>query len=283
MIIDQINDEIKFEEKLLLRYRKIVRDIKGGHLISQISNGSIQFYRAYKNGRKKYIRRGDSKLDDMYIKRYAKAAADILESNLRLLRKLYQDFRFYDMDSINSDLPKAYRDAYWYTTLKVPEPGEISYDKEGDVIQSENPFFREQLKHKVSNGLMVRSKNELLIAEMLLQFNIPFRYEKRLDLECVEINQYGQANYYIKTVYPDFTIFLPNDKVLYWEHEGGMEKPDYRRSNIDKLNCYFMNGILIPDKLIVTMDSETVPFDNNVILKIINDFILPKTDNSIIL
>ena len=92
------------------------------------------------------------------------------------------------------------------------------------------------------------------------------------------MNQYGEVVLETKAVYPDFTIFLPNGDVLYWEHEGLMQKDGYREDNIKRLNLYFMNGILIPEKLIVTMDSDRLPFDNNVILKVIENFVLPKMD-----
>lgn len=53
-----------------------------------------------------------------------------------------------------------------------------------DIIQSENPYRREELKIKTSFGLMVRSKSEAVIAEMLNATRIKWQYEKALILDC---------------------------------------------------------------------------------------------------
>ena len=65
------------------------------------------------------------------------------------------------------------------------------------------------------DGYFVRSKSEVIIANMLVQEEVPFVYEEPLFA-------------------PDGTMFLPDFTVkfrgetYYWEHVGRLDLPDYR-------------------------------------------------------
>ena len=76
--------------------------------------------------------------------------------------------------------------------------------------------------------------------------------------------------------YPDFTIKLPDGSIMYWEHFGMMDQDDYRKKNLHKMGTYIENNIYVPQDLIITMDSDTVPFDNLIVKGIIDSRILPK-------
>lgn len=88
----------------------------------------------------------------------------------------------------------------------------------------------------------MRSKSELLIAEKLYEFDVPFRYE-----EIIHIN--GQR------FSPDFRIMLPDKGVKYWEHCGMMENMQYRIRNSRKMTEYEKAGIVPWKNLIITYDT----------------------------
>lgn len=72
----------------------------------------------------------------------------------------------------------------------------------------EQSTFKPHLKvHTTSKGLKVRTKSELLIAEMLYRYHIAFRYEQIL---------YANHRRYA----PDFTILRADGRIMYWEHFG---------------------------------------------------------------
>ena len=176
MDLNTIRDEIIFEEKLLDNYKKLLPKLKGGNLISQRNKGCLEFYGYNKKSKKKkYIKKTDPKLTDLYLKRFFKTAVENIESNIKNLKELEKNFKVIDTDAINCLLPKAYQDAFVLIGEGLINDPVNRLDKNNIVKQSENPFKRDQLKHKVSNGLYVRSKNELLIAEMLLWAGISFR------------------------------------------------------------------------------------------------------------
>ena len=97
-----------------------------------------------------------------------------------------------------------------------------------------NPNHPESLTHKTLSGNVVRSKSEALIANLLTQRNIPFKYECPLFLD---------GHFF----YPDFTIMSPIDcKIWYLEHLGMMDNPQYVSGFTKKLQTFCNNGI-IPD------------------------------------
>lgn len=125
-----------------------------------------------------------------------------------------------------------------------------------------NQHYPEQLIHKASSGIMVRSKSEAII-DMLLHMNqIPFRYECQLQLDET-------------TLYPDFTLRHPlTGKIYYWEHFGMMDNPSYCRNVSAKLQLYFSHGIIPSINLITTFETKDTPLDIEMIEKIIQHYFL---------
>lgn len=110
-------------------------------------------------------------------------------------------------------------------------------------------------------GERVRSKSELVIANMLYKNNIPYKYECPL-----KINNY--------TIYPDFTVLnIKKRKVLYWEHFGMMGDTEYCNNAIKKILNYSNGNIQIGDKLIATFETVNVPIDVKNINKLISCYL----------
>ena len=94
-------------------------------------------------------------------------------------------------------------------------------------------FLEQELIHSTLRGEPVRSKSEVIIANMLHARNIEYRYEQPL------LGKSGAPRY------PDFTI--ADDEtgaVFYWEHLGKLREPTYRRKWERKLQWYASLGIL---------------------------------------
>ena len=98
-------------------------------------------------------------------------------------------------------------------------------------------------RHRTAFGDYVRSKSEVIIANALYGFGIPNHYEEELFFPDSD-----------RLFYPDFKIWLPKGRFLYWEHWGLLNKEIYRRDNIEKLAAYQENGLIIGDNLIITQD-----------------------------
>ncbi len=264
-----LQEEVIAEEEAL---RKVERSLKKSpkRSLSMTMNkrGYRRFYyRDLPDGKRKYIGNADDELlRSVAFGRYLEKKKEILEGNIAALKKALDIITDYDPESVLDALPKASREAIV-----------LLRDKQAvmSVIQSENPYHREELKIKVSNGLYVRSKNEMVISEFLIYYTVDFRYEMELKLKKVRVKEDGSAVLETVVKYPDFTLFMKDGTIIYWEHCGRMEKDDYRNDFFEKIGLYYDNGIYPPKNLIVTMDGEGKPFDAMAIRKIIEDRVLP--------
>lgn len=113
------------------------------------------------------------------------------------------------------------------------------------------------LIHRTSKGEYVRSKSELVIANVLWNSNIFYKYEDPL---------YSKDGGEWKL--PDFTIRTEDDKVFYWEHLGRLENdPQYAEDWEEKKEWYKRNDYF--EKLI--WSDEIGGFDTKKIEKIIEE------------
>ena len=112
----------------------------------------------------------------------------------------------------------------------------------------------------------VRSKSELIIADELYRYGIPYRYEKPLILE----NRGRPVKFR-----PDFTIMnKTGGKILIFEHLGMLDKPDYVEKNINKIDIYEKNGFLLGDNLIVTHETGKTPLSRGVLDSYIEKYLI---------
>lgn len=120
----------------------------------------------------------------------------------------------------------------------------------------------EQLIHATLTSVKVRSKSESMIATLLQQNNIPFRYECPLML--------GNAIFH-----PDFTIRHPQTgSSYYWEHFGMMDDPNYVKNSISKLQLYVSHQIIPSIQLITTYETTKHPLTLDVIQRAIEHYFL---------
>lgn len=125
-----------------------------------------------------------------------------------------------------------------------------------------NTKYPEQLIHKTSSGIYVRSKSEAMIAMLLHTRKIPFRYECALEL--------GDT-----IIFPDFTILHPQThQLFYWEHFGMMDKPSYCQNTFSKLQLYASHMIYPSLQLITTYETKEQPLDSSIVEAIIEHYFL---------
>ena len=124
------------------------------------------------------------------------------------------------------------------------------------ISVSEENYRRDELKHRTAHGEMVRSKSEVIIADILYKLGIPYVYEKKLK------TREG-------AVYPDFTIRHPYEgNTYYLEHAGMLDKADYAADFCVKLSKYKSIGVSEDNYLIVTAEDKG-NIDSNFVEKLL--------------
>lgn len=138
----------------------------------------------------------------------------------------------------------------------------VSVQKWREEVYETNASHPEHLIHTTLAGHKVRSKSEVIIANLLYTNHIPYRYEAALQL-----NEF--------TVYPDFTILHPStQQIFYWEHFGMMDKSAYCDVACNKLKSYCYNGIYPTMQLITTYETGKAPIRSEQVQQIITQYFL---------
>lgn len=125
-----------------------------------------------------------------------------------------------------------------------------------------NPFHPENLQISSSDGTMVRSKSESLIASGLASNGVPYRYECALELEGT-------------IFYPDFTIRHPSTgKIMIWEHFGMVDQEEYLERTLKKIRVYLRNGYIPDMNFIMAFETRQMPMGYDSVFRVIRDYLM---------
>ncbi len=111
--------------------------------------------------------------------------------------------------------------------------------------------YAEHLIHRSQKGHMVRSKSELVIANMLHSMGIEYMYEQKF---------IGPKTHDIYL--PDFMFVDPSGEPIIWEHLGMLTRDDYRESWERKRELYKKNGLKEGKNLFTTEDDSRGGLDS---------------------
>ena len=162
----------------------------------------------------------------------------------------------FSLKSYSSDL---YSDTLKRITNLFEDPNPVLY---------KGKYLEENLIHKASDGVLLRSKSELIIYERLLHYKLNPIYEKELIIKDVR-------------KIPDFTIDDSEMGITYyWEHLGMLSDPEYLARWNKKKEWYKANDILTPEEgegrrgvLILTEEKQnsgiSVPEIDEIIKKVL--------------
>lgn len=137
------------------------------------------------------------------------------------------------------------------------------YVADWEAVQYYGKEFEEETPEiYTAKGEKVRSKSEVIIADMLGREGIPYRYECPLKIKGVG------------TFYPDFTVLNVRErKEIYWEHFGMMDDAAYVENALSKLSVYTQSGIICKDNLIVTYETKKNPLNQKTIKLMIENYL----------
>lgn len=243
-------------EKRLEKANNEINECPQGSLVQVKRDGKMTYFQVIKQeGRAKRIainKRQDI-IQELARKKYLETEIKILQHDIHAIDKFLQGYQDISADNILARLPDRYR--------QLPEEYFFRRDKEHfsseEIRQwAEAPFeqstYMPWLKDKTTaSGLKVRSKSEVIIAEKLDHYGIPYRYEEMLYIENQPFS-------------PDFTI-LTRDGLRYWEHCGKVDDPTYIWKHNRKLSMYQKAGIVPWKNLIITYDDENGGIDTRII------------------
>ena len=237
-------------EKELFHLEEELKVLPCGSLRCTSSKGTDQFY---VNGN--YISKKQMNTIKAIAQReYDDKLVSVIKKRLQILQQLELSYTSQEIENCFDNVCKARRKLITpaFETIEVKIHRFLEEEYEPGKFDEDNTTEFITLK-----GERVRSKSELLISDHLNRYEIPYRYEKPIELQDWK-----------KTVIcrPDFTVMnRRTGKIFLYEHLGKMDDEDYIAANIRKLDLYERNGYLLGDNLVVTHETSKIPLNRNVL------------------
>ena len=227
-----------------------------GGLTHQRKKGHVYYYLQNKKmgtgeWEKKYIKKKDWEFASRLAeKEYLECVKKLLQEQLRALYNFKASYDDTALDRIYDELPKERKQ------LIEPLTGSVQSRIQAWEEENYQPYdaYPEHKIYETDRGEMVRSKSEVIIANLLHQHrkDLDYKYERPLMLRS---KNGGEI-----TIHPDFTIINRNTgKIYYYEHAGKMDDPKYTLDFVRKMELYTANNILQGKNLLITYEAASAP------------------------
>lgn len=230
-----------------------------GRLRISVDHGVARYYQCIDDRYGEYIPRDNVQLPrQLAQKAYNDTVLKTAEVRAKHIARCLKDYNDDELEQLFTSLHPERQ--------KLITPVEPTFSQLQEQWYSE-PYVGKAFKEGTpviltEKGERVRSKSEKILADFFYRNNIPYKYEKPLNL-----SGYG-------IVYPDFT-FLSRKlrREIYWEHEGMVDKPEYAIKAVKKLNSYQMNGILPGERLILTFETEQDVLNSKIVSDLVDKYL----------
>ncbi|MGN0412539.1 MAG: hypothetical protein ACI4FV_05830 [Lachnospiraceae bacterium] len=201
---------------------------------------------------KHYIKKEDEELAKILARKgYNMKVKKLLEQELKTLQIYEKSYNEQAVDDVYDSLSEARKNLIHPVRISARE----QLRRWNNDCYEPYQEYQEDLIFETDHGEKVRSKSELIIANILFQNkdHLLYKYEKPLEL----VKQRG-----IQVVHPDFTVLnIHTGKITYWEHAGRMDDPRYANQFVQKMNLYLENNIFQGENLIVTYETMNFPLN----------------------
>ncbi|MBR2123302.1 MAG: hypothetical protein IJ930_10325 [Lachnospiraceae bacterium] len=192
-------------------------------------------------------------------KAYNRKALAAVQKEARAVERFLKSYPAFPVEDIYERLSAERQ------KLVVPltETDEMFAERWNDVSLTSGPVYALPSAFSTERGEMVRSKSEVLIADLLFKNNIPYRYEHPLYLNG------------LSTVFPDFTVLnIRTRKEYVWEHSGMMDDPEYAARAVQKICAYELNGYRPGENLILTFETSEQPLNMKLVRELVKEYLL---------
>lgn len=248
-----IIEDLKSQKELKRQYERRLKTLPEGMLSTATVKG-ITYYYKKTEGKKTFLGRADKgrtqEIKQLQIKRFLTESLKRIEQNCKVMDKMIKKYKSIEPDEINSCQSKAYQlfeqsDYHFTDWSNLQEWGSAQYDK--------NTKYPEGLIHRTLKGECVRSKSEVIIADMLFLKGIEYHYEENLKL--------GK-----EIIAPDFKVRVPGQgRFRIIEHFGLIGNAKYLEECLWKIRLYINYGYTPWEDIIFTFDAHDGSIDAHLI------------------
>lgn len=251
--IKEIENELERERELLKRLEAVYPELPAGYIEERVVNGTRRVYLTRERRRQKSrcavnedYPEFDKLLNEVRLRSDIYHAMPRLRKNVAACEDFLGRFSPYD--------PYAIAGSHAPDPVLFPA-GKISDDEWAAAAAPRNGFRPGDYRYETKRGEKVRSKSELMIADVLFEAGLDYRSDCLLMVGGLPM-------------YPDFQILRRSDhRVILWEHNGFIGDEGYVYRSYARLETYNRAGYYIGENLIVTSESASMPLTRSEIFE----------------
>ena len=255
---DELHERKAFLKKIKKKIKRFLKQAPPGKLRTNSSNGTVQYRIIYEGTTTPtYISKSKLKPARVIAQRdYYLKALKTITAELEAIEHLILTRAISKIEELYNNTKKPRRMLIAPLTLT---------DEEYARQWERRTYYRKpntnSYKFETIKGETVRSKSELIIANILFLLGIPYKYEYPLILPNG------------RTIYVDFLILdVKNRKEIWYEHFGMMGIVWYADDNTERFNNIVSAGLIPGDNFIATFETENKVLDTETILKIFEPY-----------
>ena len=249
-IFQLAKEEFAANQKLARELERRLMNCPEGRAEVMSFRGRSKYYHV-KGGKRQYLRKNESQLiRDLLKKGYYRQLLGKTRKNQRALIRFLKEYEQGAQARVYETMNPARK--RFVSPLVLPDEEFVKewLEEHRALAEARPNTIPKGGEFVTRNGEVVRSKSEMIIADLLLELGIPYVYECPLTVNG-------------RTIYPDFTILnVRTREVWYWEHRGRMDKEDYIDDILRKSRDYANAGIFPGYKLVFTEETANYPLRN---------------------
>ena len=244
---DELEQRAKYLENVIRLKRNKLKECEQIDTIYTRKHGSgFQYYMKGQNGIK-YIRNDNfSRVKSIVQSEYDRKVLKTAEQEYKRILKLLAVYKDDVVEDVFESMPEGKQKVVITDIIS-----DKKFAEEWSREKYEPLGFKEGYPEYYSaKGERMRSKSEVIIANLLDQMHVEYKYEKPIKLKRLGL------------VHPDFTLLKVSErKEIYLEHLGMLDDQTYRNNAIVKIRDYESSGYFLGDRLIVTSETANSPLD----------------------
>ena len=293
--LSQIEARItELEEALKVKQFAVKKNPSG--LVRIVRRGkSLLFYKrsSPSDAQGTYMPRSQEKLARALIQNdYDQKTIPAIEAEIKELKDFLETYKEKCSDTVYQKLASTRRQVVTPLTLD-----DEAYAAAWLKVEYRHKKIPEDAPQLFSdNNEQVRSKSEVIIANVLKAAGVPYRYEFPLLVDRNAADNYKASDnmdnahvtataksgtktpdFYDQDIFqlhPDFyCLNLRTRQEFAWEHFGMMDDPDYAARATEKLELYAENGFFPGKNLIITMETSAKPLSSKLLKSVIKSYL----------
>ncbi len=252
-----------------------------GELYVSKSHGKTQ-WQCYAGGVKRYLPLSEySSITNLAQKKYCELVLGCLQKQQQALSRLLQEYHPGDCYNVHASVRRELQE---FVSPLFPSREQIAAAWKSVRYRGKS---LEGATLMSVDGVKVRSKSEMMIANALSASGVPYRYEFPYKMNwrgdsgvhrdasgCDAAGRTAAGCARRVKVFPDFTCLnLRTRQEFVWEHFGKMDDADYVGETMEKLDVYERNGLVLGKNFVFTMETKARPLDSRRIQAVIDRYL----------